>query len=214
MACRVPVPGTRRSSAATFRSAHPVTAVTGVTEGTRHMSGSSTTGATLAVIAALGLFLLCMMATRSWRRLQFLAEHDELTGLLSRPAILREAASALQRRGQRGSMALLSIDLDGFQRINDQFSHQVGDEVLKVVAEAIVASTEPGDAVGRLGGDEFVVVRPSVGTAPEGWAEQVRRAVSDRMDIGGTPLRLTASAGLVVADASVGDVARLLRDVD
>jgi diguanylate cyclase (GGDEF)-like protein len=180
------------------------------------MSGSATTGVALAVAAAaMGFLLLGLVVARTWQQLRYVAEHDELTGLLSRPAILRHAAQALAKRHHDGGrMALLFIDLDGFQRFNDQFSHQVGDEVLRVVAETLAAAAEPGDVVGRVGGDEFVIVRPRVRRHTDEWAESVRQAVSDRMDVGGTPLRLTASIGLVIADGSVGDVARLLRDAD
>jgi EAL domain-containing protein (putative c-di-GMP-specific phosphodiesterase class I) len=58
------------------------------------------------------------------------------------------------------------------------------------------------------------VLRPKVRRHTEDWADGIRQALCDRMDIGGTPLRITASIGLVIADASVGDTARLLRDAD
>ncbi len=179
-------------------------------------AGSGVTFATVALaVAALCLLLICLQVVRSWQRLRFAAEHDELTGLLSRSEILRRAGVALHRRKRDGGrMAVLVVDLDGFQRINDQFSHQVGDEVLKVVAEALSTAAEPGDLIGRMGGDEFVIIRPRVRRHTDEWAEHVRRTVSDRMDIGGMPLRLTSSVGLVIADGSFGDVARLLRDAD
>ena len=181
------------------------------------MTGSTTSGVALAVgVAGLGCLLLGLVVGRTWQQLRFVAEHDQLTGLLSRPAILRQASQALARcqHDNGGRMALLFVDLDDFQRINDQFSHQVGDEVLKVVAEALAAVAEPGDMVGRVGGDEFVIVRLRVRRHTDEWADEVRQAISDRMDIAGTPLRLTASVGLVIADGSTGDVARLLRDAD
>ena len=185
------------------------------------MTESAGSGVAVGAAVAVPILLLVGIAVlRSWQHLRFAAEHDQLTGLLSRSEILRQAAAALRKRHHDGGrMALLFVDLDGFRRINDQFAHQVGDEVLKVVAEALTSATEPGDLVGRVGGDEFVIVRPRVRRHTDEWAEQVRQVVSDRMDIGGMPLRLTASVGLVVADetfgdGSHGDVARLLRDAD
>ena len=164
----------------------------------------------VAVLLAVGALVISAL-----RHARYVADHDELTGLLGRRAVLRRVSAALKKRQRDGGrMAVLAVDLDGFSRINDSFSHQVGDSVLEVVADVLQGVAAPGDSVGRLGGDEFLLVRPRVKRHPEEWADSVRQALADRMDIGGTPLRLTASVGLVVADRSVGDSARLLRDVD
>ncbi len=189
--------------------------VTNVREVTPVNESMSSGSGLLVALVGLSLLVACLGVARTIGRLRFIANHDDLTHMYARPAIVGHAAIALRKRqAHGGQLAVLLVDLDGFQRINDQFSHQVGDEVLKVVAEVLTAAAEPGDIVGRVGGDEFVIVRPVVTRDVEAWADDVRQAVADRMDIGGTPLRLTASIGLVVADASCGDVARLLRDAD
>jgi diguanylate cyclase (GGDEF)-like protein len=90
------------------------------------------------------------------RRLQHIAEHDDLTGLPNRRAVLEE----IDRRqtGENGQMALLFLDLDRFKYMNDFLGHVAGDRVLLTVADRIRMSIRPSDYAARLGGDEFVVL--------------------------------------------------------
>ena len=83
---------------------------------------------------------------------------DALTGLLNRGAFmdaLRRSLSRLQR--DRGTAALMYIDLDHFKDVNDTRGHQAGDDVLMEIREILVQQTRPTDLVSRLGGDEFAV---------------------------------------------------------
>jgi diguanylate cyclase (GGDEF)-like protein/PAS domain S-box-containing protein len=90
-------------------------------------------------------------------RLQQLSQVDALTGLLNRTGF-EQAAELLLREGQGPNLALLYIDLDRFKPVNDEHGHQVGDEVLKVVAQRLRALVRPSDLAARLGGDEFVLL--------------------------------------------------------
>lgn len=104
-----------------------------------------------------------------------LAIYDVLTGVLNRRGILeqlsRELARAKRNRssgekempGKSHGLCLGFIDLDRFKPINDQYGHQVGDEVLNGVAGMITEQLRPYDFVGRLGGDEFLVIAPDAG---------------------------------------------------
>ena len=89
---------------------------------------------------------------------QYNASHDNLTQLMNRRAAGEEIERILSESPPLNSLALLVIDLDGFKSINDNYGHKVGDAVLKIVAERIIASTRRIDIVSRWGGDEFVVV--------------------------------------------------------
>ncbi|MFG6467730.1 putative bifunctional diguanylate cyclase/phosphodiesterase [Roseateles sp. BYS87W] len=92
-------------------------------------------------------------------RIQHLAHHDGLTGLLNRTAFMERMAQQMQRAERRGEMlALLFIDLDNFKRVNDSLGHLEGDQVLVTVSERLVGALRSSDLVGRFGGDEFVVL--------------------------------------------------------
>ncbi|MDT3438078.1 diguanylate cyclase domain-containing protein [Pseudofrankia sp. BMG5.37] len=89
-------------------------------------------------------------------RLAHKARHDPLTGLPNRATFLAHLAGALTTSAVDGTRdALLFIDLDDFKPINDRHGHAVGDHVLRVVAQRIVATLRPDDLACRFGGDEF-----------------------------------------------------------
>lgn len=92
-------------------------------------------------------------------RIEHLAHHDDLTGLLNRSAFIERAAGLMQAAESRQQrLALLFIDLDNFKRVNDSLGHMEGDKVLITVAERINDCLRSTDLVARFGGDEFVVL--------------------------------------------------------
>src|SRR5688572_25564439 len=87
------------------------------------------------------------------------AHHDELTGLANRNLLnlrLSHAMSYAQRRG--ATLAVFCVDLDGFKTINDGAGREIGDRVLKAIAERMRAGMRECDTVARVGGDEFIVL--------------------------------------------------------
>jgi len=100
--------------------------------------------------------------------LQELVDHDPLTGLLNRRALL----GVLRKAFDTGA-TILFFDLDDFKRINDRYGHQAGDDALKQFARALQASFRPEDHVIRYSGDEFVVVAP--GAQPEDVLDRVEK---------------------------------------
>ncbi|MEH3085577.1 MAG: GGDEF domain-containing protein [Xylophilus ampelinus] len=105
------------------------------------------------------------------------ADHDPLTGVLNRGAII----ALVNRRLVQEDLALVVLDIDHFKRVNDSFGHPVGDRVILDVVACLQAVVPAEAQVGRVGGEEFTVVLPSPdhGAAME-VAEALRRAIEAR----------------------------------
>jgi diguanylate cyclase (GGDEF)-like protein len=135
----------------------------------------------------------------AYRRIEELAELDELTGSYNRRCIMRmldEEIARARRAGTSCSIAL--IDLDWFKRINDAYGHPTGDEVLRTFAITTFANIRTIDRFGRYGGEEFLLVLPD--TAADGAAQildRLRQIISDLDWSAFSPgMRVTISAGV------------------
>ena len=128
-----------------------------------------------------------------------LAMEDSLTGLANRRQLDDRLAGMMEEVRARGSVITVALaDVDHFKGINDRFSHAVGDEVLRCVAEILRGHCRTGDLAGRYGGEEFVLVFRGLEIGPAWEAcERVRRAVEgwDWPSIH-PHLRVTLSMGL------------------
>ncbi|HQY75426.1 MAG TPA: diguanylate cyclase [Rhodoferax sp.] len=127
------------------------------------------------------------------------AHRDPLTGLYNRryldTAMARELARC-QREGQ--PLSVLMLDLDFFKRVNDQFGHAAGDEVLKGLATLLTQHTRSSDVACRFGGEEFLVLLPNMSLAAAlDKAEQWRQAFAAQTVLwDGSPIRTTLSIGV------------------
>lgn len=111
------------------------------------------------VVAALRNQTAADRATQVLARVAHAAERDALTQLPNRVLLIDRFARAIAAaRRHGGRLALLFLDLDNFKQINDTQGHAVGDEVLKGVAQRLVAAVRDADTVSRHGGDEFLVL--------------------------------------------------------
>jgi diguanylate cyclase (GGDEF)-like protein len=122
-----------------------------------------------------------------------LALEDPLTGLGNRRAF--ELALAAELAAPSSDAVVLLLDLDGFKGINDTWGHDVGDEVLKTVAERLLATVRGTDVVARLGGDEFVVLARPVAHA-EVLRARLGEAVAQPLHVRGGQLQPASSIGL------------------
>ena len=94
------------------------------------------------------------------------AQHDELTQLSNRRKLSSDLTRALKSCKQNNTYgAIIFIDLNQFKSINDVMGHEVGDEILKLVAKRLSRIKQPNDTVARFGGDEFIILLPHIGNS-------------------------------------------------
>ena len=145
------------------------------------------------------------------------ALHDQLTGLANRLQFTDQLRAAVERaREQVHPVTLLYLDLDGFKPVNDEFGHDVGDQLLVAVAKRMTACTRSADTVARLGGDEFAVLinsRTAAGDAEE-VSERLADALTRPFMIDGHELLLGASIGRAVYPIDADTPDGLLRSAD
>jgi diguanylate cyclase (GGDEF)-like protein len=99
----------------------------------------------------------------AYRRIEELAEVDELTGSFNRRCIMRMLDEEIARAGRSGAPCSIAlIDLDWFKRVNDAYGHPTGDEVLRAFAITMFANIRSVDRFGRYGGEEFLLVLPDM----------------------------------------------------
>jgi diguanylate cyclase (GGDEF)-like protein len=148
--------------------------------------------------------------------LTHLALHDPLTGLANRYLLLDYLQRMLgEFRSRGGAVALVFLDLDDFKRVNDQFGHDVGDEVLIAVSRRVQGTVRAGDIVARLGGDEFVVAHTAADPADvELVVARIRKSLAAPYQVQGQTLTVSASLGWVVADPRHEDPMTLLVRAD
>ncbi|MCU1426602.1 MAG: hypothetical protein JWL83_602 [Actinomycetia bacterium] len=150
-------------------------------------------------------------------RLQFQANHDSLTGLANRAAILDALGQAIARERSSGSMtAVIFAHLNHFKRANDTYGPAVGDELLRVVSHRMMQAARPGDIVSRLGTDEFLIVAENVRDVDEtdALAKRIVAAVTDLPPINGFRVGVTATAGVAFSRDGTEDPTALLQRAD
>ncbi|MGI6587317.1 MAG: GGDEF domain-containing protein [Peptococcia bacterium] len=152
-------------------------------------------------------------------RIMQLALTDSLTGLLNRRAFIERLESELDRyRRLEQPLALIMVDLDDFKKVNDNYGHLVGDEVLKGVAKCFSSFLRKYDFIGRYGGEEFVICLPGVKIKKaEVIAERLRVSMKELVINKGTePLKLnvTASFGVSSLGENAFDVHTLTKKAD
>ncbi len=141
------------------------------------------------------------------------ANHDELTGLANRRALVAELKSRLEARRDT---AVMVIDLDRFKVMNDYLGHQAGDRLLITMADRLRTSVRANDFVARLGGDEFVFLVDKAKSEMEVLASAYRMldVIAEPVEIAGQRMNHTASIGIALASRGAKNGLELLGRAD
>ena len=166
-----------------------------------------------ALVVAIGLMLRALVSSREKERLlrdlrsreqtlEAALRLDELTGLANRVGLVEELDAAV--RSQR-PVSIALLDLDDFKLINDNHGHDIGDEILRVVASRLRHSVRDTDVIARLGGDEFAVIADPY----DGLAERLLECFEVPVLVGARRFKLRASIGIVTSRPSDSSAALL-----
>jgi diguanylate cyclase (GGDEF)-like protein/PAS domain S-box-containing protein len=150
-------------------------------------------------------------------RTQFLAHHDSLTELPNRALLLDRLKQALAHaRWHRRLVAVLFLDLDRFKTINDSLGHDIGDALLREIAQRLRACVRERDTIARHGGDEFVILLDDVASDEDisQVAQKVLAGLAPPFDIAGHELHISASIGVSFYPADGSDSQTLLKNAD
>ncbi len=163
----------------------------------------------------------------SRRRIEFLSQHDALTGLPNRTrlqaflegkfkALSSTALSAAELSTSTQPLVMLSLDLDRFKPVNDLLGHAAGDRVLNEVSARLAACVRHGDLVARVGGDEFVLILSDAGTQDEVEAlcKRLIESIERTIRIDEQEVFVSASIGIALAPNDAREATELLRYAD
>ena len=151
------------------------------------------------------------------RRIEFLSQHDALTGLPNRTrlqAFLDAKLKTLPLVEQ--PLVMLSLDLDRFKPVNDLLGHAAGDRVLNEVSSRLTDCVRHGDLVARVGGDEFVLILSDAGTQDdvENFCKRLIVSLERAIRIDEQEVFISASIGIALAPNDAGNVTEMLRYAD
>jgi len=148
--------------------------------------------------------------------LEYMSYHDTLTNLPNR-RLLEEFAEKMLTLAKRENkpLSILFMDLDRFKPINDVYGHQMGDEVLKLVAKRLEKFGRSSDTISRYGGDEFVILAYDCSKQDAtALAERLVKAIEEPMKIDQLTLQLSASVGIATFPEDGGELTKLIRLAD
>jgi diguanylate cyclase (GGDEF)-like protein/PAS domain S-box-containing protein len=170
-----------------------------------------------AVVGLLGITREINELKRVEQDLQYLATHDVLTALPNRFLLYdRLEQTILRSRRNKNQFAVLYIDLDKFKAINDRYGHDVGDQVLKQIANRISTNLRDCDTVARMGGDEFAIVLDAISKPEDSMTvgQKIREKLEEEFAVFTSRARVTASIGISIYPIHGINAATLLKAAD
>ena len=146
-----------------------------------------------------------------------LATRDALTGLYNRRSLVERIDDAIVRAARRKEyLGVLFLDLDKFKPINDTYGHDVGDELLRQMAQRIKAAVRDSDVVARIGGDEFIVLLEGLANDDDAakLAEKIVSSTSQLCQIGSHNITASVSIGISMYPQDATTSEELLKEAD
>ena len=156
-------------------------------------------------------------AHRLKEKLTDMTVHDELTGALNRRGFFSQANKEFKRcKRYYRPMSVIMIDIDHFKLINDEYGHQIGDNVLKSFTELSIDTVRGYDSFARIGGEEFALMLPDTNQAAASFlAERIRQKMKNHPFIAGEKMiEVTASFGVAGLNENDEDFENLLQRAD
>lgn len=151
------------------------------------------------------------------KKLEMQATHDTLTGLPNRLLLLDRIQQAISESARTHSIiTILFLDLDRFKLVNDSLTHQVGDELLKIVSSRLKSIVRAEDTIARHGGDEFVIVISHLKeeNKTEQIAQKIIHNLNKTFDVSGRKINIGASIGITFYPKDGEEADILLRNAD
>ncbi len=179
-------------------------------------------GAALLLFAVVFFWNLSLRREVSARRdieqkMRFMATHDDLTKLANRSLLMERLSQAiLQHARHQEKLALLFVDLDGFKAVNDQYGHDVGDELLVRIAGILQHCVRKSDTAARFGGDEFVILLTGLMDKDDAAivAEKVLMHLQEPLQLSVCQAQVGASIGIAIYPDNGADAAAMLKAAD
>jgi len=154
---------------------------------------------------------------RAEEHLTYLAQYDQLTGLVNRSLFRDRLVQAMARsKRMQQPIGLMLLDLDRFKAVNDTFGHDMGDELLKSVSERLKACVREVDTVARMGGDEFTIILEGV-TSEENIlmvAKRITESIATPFELKGQLISIGISIGITIYPHDDHPVDELLKHAD
>lgn len=154
---------------------------------------------------------------KAQERLTYLAQHDQLTGLINRPLFRDRLIHAMARSKRKDQpLAIMLLDLDRFKGVNDTLGHDVGDQLLKEVAARLLESVREVDTVARMGGDEFTAILEGISGEEDVLvvAKRIVESIGTSFQIGPHRISIGVSIGITLYPADDDNIDELLRHAD